>query len=110
RASTSARSPRAPDLAQDQFAEVVETERATQGVVYPLLELAHERKTLLFVVDVSHAYTLAEAINRIRPVPHVLLTATCAPTSAIGCSPASSSRPDPCARLRSSCSTTSSPR
>lgn len=58
---------RAGDLAQDQLAEVMETERAIQGVVRPLLELAHECKTLLFGVDVSHAYALAEALNRLRP-------------------------------------------
>lgn len=58
---------RAGDLAQDQLAEVLETERAIQGVVRPLLELAATRKTLLFGVDVSHAYALAEALNRLRP-------------------------------------------
>jgi superfamily II DNA or RNA helicase len=58
---------RGGDLAQDQLAAAMETERAVQGVVQPLLELARERKTLLFAVDVSHAYALAEAVNRIRP-------------------------------------------
>jgi hypothetical protein len=45
----------------------METERATQGVVRPLLELAYERKTLMFAVDVSRAYALAEALHRTRP-------------------------------------------
>jgi superfamily II DNA or RNA helicase len=58
---------RAGDFAQEHLAEAMDTERAIQGVVRPLLELAGERKTLVFAVDVSHAYALAEAINRIRP-------------------------------------------
>lgn len=58
---------RAGDFAVDQLAAVMETERAILGVVVPLLELAGERSTVVFGVDVAHAQALADAINAIRP-------------------------------------------
>lgn len=58
---------RAGDLAQDQLAEILETERAITGVVVPLLELASERRTVVFGVDVAHAERIAQALNDRRP-------------------------------------------
>src|ERR1700753_4078291 len=58
---------RAGDLAQDQLAAVLETEQAIAGVVGPLLEIAHERPTVIFGVDVAHAHALCDAINGRRP-------------------------------------------
>jgi superfamily II DNA or RNA helicase len=58
---------RAGDLAQDQLAALLETERAITGVVVPLLELAGDRPTVLFGVDVAHATRLAAALNDRRP-------------------------------------------
>jgi superfamily II DNA or RNA helicase len=58
---------RAGDLAQDQLAALLETERAITGVVDPLLELAGERPTVVFGVDVAHAESLAAKLNERRP-------------------------------------------
>lgn len=58
---------RAGDLAQDQLAALLETERAISGVVVPLLELTHDRPTVVFGVDVAHAAQLAAALNERRP-------------------------------------------
>lgn len=58
---------RAGDLAQDQLAEVMETERAIRGVVMPLLELAGDLTTIVFGVDVEHARLLDQALNDERP-------------------------------------------
>jgi len=58
---------RAGDLAQDQLAEVMETERAIRGVVDPLLELAGTRQTVVFGVDVAHARLLSQRLNDERP-------------------------------------------
>lgn len=58
---------RAGDLAQDQLAAVLETEQAIAGVVVPLIELAHDRPTVVFGVDVAHAVALAAALNERRP-------------------------------------------
>lgn len=58
---------RAGDLAQDQLAEIMETERAIRGVVMPLLELAGDLTTIVFGVDVEHARLLDQALNDERP-------------------------------------------
>jgi len=58
---------RAGDLAQDQLAKVLETEQAIAGVVVPLLDLTHDRPTVVFGVDVAHAHALADALNERRP-------------------------------------------
>lgn len=57
---------RAGDLAQDQLAKVLETEQAIAGVVVPLLDLAHDRPTVVFGVDVAHAEALAAELNARR--------------------------------------------
>lgn len=58
---------RGGDLAQDELAAVMETERAIRGVVDPLLDLARDRQTVVFGVDVAHATLLADRINELRP-------------------------------------------
>ncbi len=58
---------RAGDLAQDELAALMSAERAVQGVVSPLLDLAGDRKTMVFAVDVAHAYALSAAIRTHRP-------------------------------------------
>jgi len=58
---------RAGDLAQDQLSKQLDTERAIAGVVVPLLELAGDRPTVVFGVDVAHAERLAAALNDRRP-------------------------------------------
>lgn len=58
---------RAGDLAQDQLAKVLETEQAIAGVVVPLLELTHDRPTVVFGVDVAHAKAMCDALNDRRP-------------------------------------------
>ena len=58
---------RGGDLAQDQLAAILETERAISGVVVPLLELARDRPTVVFGVDIKHAEALADALNDRRP-------------------------------------------
>ncbi len=58
---------RGGDLAQDQLAAILETERAISGVVVPLIELARDRPTVVFGVDVAHAEALAAALNDRRP-------------------------------------------
>lgn len=55
------------DFDQGQLAELLTREKALHGVVTPLLELARDRRTLVFAVDVAHAHALAEVINRHRP-------------------------------------------
>lgn len=58
---------RAGDLAQDQLAAIMAAEEAVRGVVVPLLELAGDRKTIVFGVDVAHAVRLAATLNTYRP-------------------------------------------
>jgi superfamily II DNA or RNA helicase len=55
------------DFDQGELAAVLTAEKALHGVVTPLLELARDRRTLVFAVDVAHAHALAEVINRHRP-------------------------------------------
>lgn len=58
---------RAGDLAQNELAEVMVDEEALRGVVVPLLDLAQDRRTIVFGVDVDHAHKLAALINAYRP-------------------------------------------
>jgi superfamily II DNA or RNA helicase len=58
---------RAGDLDQQQLGEVMAEEEAVLGVVIPLLEQAGDRPTVLFAVNVAHAYALAEALCDRRP-------------------------------------------
>ncbi len=55
------------DFDQGDLAKLLATEKALHGVVGPLLELAGDRRTLVFGVDVAHAHALAEVINRHKP-------------------------------------------
>lgn len=58
---------RAGDFAQDQLATIMADEQALRGVVVPLLELASDRLTIGFCVDVAHAHAMAAMLNRYRP-------------------------------------------
>lgn len=58
---------RAGDFAQDQLADAMSDERALQGTARPLLELARDRSTIAFCVDVAHAEALARTLNSYRP-------------------------------------------
>lgn len=55
------------DFVQADLAKVMEAERAVEGVVVPLLELATERPTIVFAASVLHAQMLADSINTRRP-------------------------------------------
>jgi superfamily II DNA or RNA helicase len=57
---------RAGDFAQDQLAEVMADEQALRGAAVPLLELARDRQTIGFCVDVAHARKMAETMNALR--------------------------------------------
>jgi superfamily II DNA or RNA helicase len=57
---------RAGDFAQDQLAKVMADERAIRGVVTPFLELAADRQSIGFCVDVAHAHAVAAAMNKLR--------------------------------------------
>jgi superfamily II DNA or RNA helicase len=58
---------RAGDFAQNELAEIMGEAKALRGVVVPLLELARDRKTIVFAVDVAHAHALADLLNEYRP-------------------------------------------
>lgn len=58
---------RAGDLDRGELATVMGDEAALHGVAVPLLELAGERRTIVFAVDVAHAHRLAEVLNRYVP-------------------------------------------
>lgn len=55
------------DLDQRELAEIMQREQALHGVVAPLLELAGDRRTIAFAVDVAHAHAIAALANRYRP-------------------------------------------
>lgn len=57
---------RAGDFAQDQLSKVMNEASAIRGQVVPLLELARERLTVAYGVDVAHAEALAAALNSLR--------------------------------------------
>lgn len=58
---------RAGDFAQDQLARAMNDERALRGVTVPLLELAGDRPTIGFCVDIAHAHAVAAMLNSYRP-------------------------------------------
>lgn len=55
------------DLHAGQLADVMNQADVVDGVVGPLLELAGTRPTILFSVDVAHAFALTAALNEQRP-------------------------------------------
>ena len=55
------------DLAAGSLDEVMSTERNLLGVAYPTLELAGNRKTLIFTAGVHQAHRLADILNREKP-------------------------------------------
>lgn len=55
------------DLAAGSLDEVMSTERNLLGVAYPTLELAGDRKTLIFTAGVQQAHRLADILNREKP-------------------------------------------
>lgn len=58
---------RAGDLNSKQLALVMEEEEALHQIASPTLELAGNRKTLVFATSVAHAERLAEIFKRHRP-------------------------------------------
>jgi len=57
----------AGDLNQGQLDAVMASEEALHGIARPTLELAGDRRTILFTTSVDNAHRLAEVINRYRP-------------------------------------------
>jgi superfamily II DNA or RNA helicase len=55
------------DLDQRELAAIMQREQALHGIVAPLLELAGDRRTIAFAVDVAHAHAIAELANRYQP-------------------------------------------
>lgn len=55
------------DLDQRELSELLSAEKPLHETVTPLLELAGDRRTIVFAVDVAHARRLAEIANRHRP-------------------------------------------
>jgi len=58
---------RAGDLHAAELAEALMVEQTLHRVAAPLVELAGDRPTVVFAVDVAHAEAMAEVINRYRP-------------------------------------------
>jgi superfamily II DNA or RNA helicase len=58
---------RAGDLDARELAAIMSEESKLHAVAAPLLELAGDRPTIVFAVDVAHAKALAEMLNRYRP-------------------------------------------
>lgn len=54
---------RAGDLANDELASIMAADEAVLGTVVPLLEQAGDRRTIVFAVDVAHAFALASALR-----------------------------------------------
>lgn len=57
----------AGDLNQGQLDAVMASEEALHGIAKPTLELAGDRRTILFTTSVDNAHRLAEVLNRYRP-------------------------------------------
>jgi superfamily II DNA or RNA helicase len=57
----------AGDLNQGQLDAVMASEEALHGIARPTLELAGDRRTILFTTSVDNAHRLAEVLNRYRP-------------------------------------------
>jgi len=56
----------AGDLNQGQLDAVMASEEALHGIAKPTLELAGDRRTILFTTSVDNAHRLAEVLNRYR--------------------------------------------
>ena len=56
----------AGDLNQGQLDAVMASEEALHGIARPTLELAGDRRTILFTTSVDNAHRLAEVLNRYR--------------------------------------------
>ncbi len=61
------------DFDQGELARVFTQEKALHGVVGPMLEMAGDRRTLVFGVDVAHAHAMAEVINRHKPASAIAI-------------------------------------
>lgn len=57
----------AGDLNQGELAEVLETESNLHEIVYPTLDIAKEKKTLMFTASVAQAERVCEIANRYKP-------------------------------------------
>lgn len=57
----------AGDLNGKQLAETVDTEKVVLQMCVPTMEIAKDRKTLIFAIDVQHAKDCCEVFNRYRP-------------------------------------------
>lgn len=57
----------AGDLNQGELDAVMSAEEALHGVVRPTLELAGNRRTIIFTTSVNNAHRMAEIFNRYRP-------------------------------------------
>lgn len=55
------------DFTNVEIAAIMEQQRAVRGVVEPVLELARDRRTVVFAASVAHAQQLAAEINMHRP-------------------------------------------
>lgn len=61
------------DFVAKDLARVMEAERAVHGVVVPLLELAADRRTVVFSASVAHASMITAALNERRSGSAVLI-------------------------------------
>lgn len=57
----------AGDLNQGDLEAVLEAEKVLYGIAVPTLEMAGDKKTLVFAASVRHAEMLAELFNRYKP-------------------------------------------
>ena len=57
----------ANDFNQGDLGAVMEQEKNLHGVVVPTMEIAGDKKTLIFATRVAHAERMAEIINRSKP-------------------------------------------
>jgi len=57
----------ANDFNQGDLGAVMEQEKNLHGVVVPTMEIAGDKKTLVFATRVAHAERMAEIINRTKP-------------------------------------------
>jgi len=56
----------AGDFAQDELAKLLETEENLHAIAKPTVELAGDRRTIVFASSVAHAERLAEIIDRYK--------------------------------------------
>ena len=57
----------ANDFNQGDLGAIMEQEKNLHGVVVPTMEIAGDKKTLIFATRVAHAERMAEIINRTKP-------------------------------------------